>query len=325
MTVFIFLFIILYYCVVHGDSIILIEMATDAQLEAQRLVSISLSKMAQSRTQRTGISLHKSLLVATVLQKARFLCMEEVFRMVHSSPPYQNNNLHNSESQCYDFDDDDHLVALTPEEAGITNHTTNLVSYPDVNDNGEACSQNFTKHELSSEYEKENLPPEAPTYFDLDKGPRDQCFRERSTTVTSSSSSSYCRNLKRRRAVYDPETEEAIQSILPKKTKMLSFDSDGEDSVFTDDDDDNAFLNDDNGDGSKSMDIDRITSLVSIFSFGGMTPASSAVNINESSSSSSGSNSYGNLTRSSSTPDLCSAQAKENGSIQQRPFIAMTV
>lgn len=303
-------------------------MATDTQLEAQRLVSISLSKMAQSRTQRTGISLHKSLLVATVLQKARFLCMEEVFRMVHSTPSYQNNMNNNIEEPCYDFDDEENLVGLTPEEAGIANPS--ILGYSDLNEeNSDPCTPNCPRHEATSDSDKENLAPEGPTYFDLDKAPRDQCFRERSTTITSSSSSSYYRNLKRRRAVCDSETEEAVQSILPKKTRTLSFDSDCEDSVFGDDD---SFLNEDSssGDddlnGSKAMDIDRITSLVSIFSFGGMTPSSSTNSLSEcSSSSSSGSNSYGNLTRSSSTPDLCSAQAKEPGSIQQRPFIAMTV
>lgn len=297
-------------------------MATDTQLEAQRLVSISLSKMAQSRTQRTGISLHKSLLVATVLQKARFLCMEEVFRMVHASPPYQNNNLSYNDNQCYDFEDD-HLIGLTPEEAGITDQHSNYIEYSGV-DEEEPCSQNFSRHELSSDFDKENLAPEAPTYFDLDKG-RDQCFRERSSSISSSSSSSYCKNLKRRRAVCDSETEEAIQSMVPKKTRTLSFDSDCDDSVFSDDD---SFLSDDSGDEScKSMDIDRITSLVSIFSFGGMTPSTSVVNVSETSSSVSNNNNsaYSNLTRSSSAPDLCSAQAKENGSLQQRPFIAMTV
>lgn len=307
-------------------------MATDTQLEAQRLVSISLSKMAQSRTQRTGISLHKSLLVATVLQKARFLCMEEVFRMVHSTASYQNNYANNNiEEPCYDFDDEDSLIGLTPEEAGIANADSVILGYSDLNDEDEtdACTQNYSKPNLTSICDKENLAPEGPTYFDLDKSPKDQVFRERSSSITYSQSSSYCKNLKRRRAVCDSETEEAVQSILPKKTRIHSFDSDCEDSVFSDDD---SFLNDDSssddGDlsGSKSMDIDRITSLVSIFSFGGMAPSSSAGNSNEcSSSSSNGTNSFGGLARSSSSPDLCSAQAKETGSIQQSPFIAMTV
>ncbi len=175
-------------------------MATTTQLEAQHLVSISLSKMAQSRTQRTGISLHKSLLVATVLQKARYLCMEEVFRMVHTSPVYQNNNsitYNNNEDQCYQFEDDDHLVGLTPEEAGIGDQSPSL----EYRNGDEGSYSSLTRHD--SEYNKENQAPEAPTYFDLDKGPREQCFRERSTTITSSSSSTYCRNLKRRRVVCD--------------------------------------------------------------------------------------------------------------------------
>lgn len=287
-------------------------MATDTQLEAQRLVSISLTKMAQSRTQRTGISLHKSLLVATVLQKARYLCMEEVFRMVHSSPVYQQHAI--DEQQCYDFDDDEeHLIALTPEEAGIA---TPEPTFPAEGDFGP-----------TDDYDKENLAPEAPTYFDLDKAPRDQCFRERSTSISSSSAASYCKNLKRRRAACDSETEEAVQSILPKKTRTLSFDSDCDDSVFGDDD---PFLgaeggavfvgSEDDDIGSKSMDIDRITSLVSIFSFGGMTPATSSQNLADAAAPANYS-----LTRSSSTPDLCSAQAKETDSLQQRPYLAMTV
>lgn len=40
--------------------------------EAQRLISISLAKIASSRCVRGGVSLHKNLLVATVLQKARY-------------------------------------------------------------------------------------------------------------------------------------------------------------------------------------------------------------------------------------------------------------
>ncbi|XP_065200606.1 uncharacterized protein LOC135831782 [Planococcus citri] len=306
-------------------------MATDTQLEAQRLVSISLSKMAQSRTQRTGISLHKSLLVATVLQKARFLCMEEVFRMVHSTAPYQNNyNNDNIEEPSYDFDDEESLIGLTPEEAGITNQDSVILGYSELSgeDETDASTQNDSKQNAASICDKENLAPEGPTYFDLDKSPKDQVFRDRSSSITYSQSSSYCKSLKRRRAVCDSETEEAVQSILPKKTRIHSFDSDCEDLVFSDDDqfsnDDNCSVDDDLS-GAKSMDIDRITSLVSIFSFGGISSSSSTINSNECSSSNSNSNSFGGLTRSSSTPDLCSAQAKESGTIQQSPFIAMTV
>lgn len=58
-----------------------IAMAT----EAQRLISISLSKIAQSRASRGGVSLHKNLLVATVLHKARYVFMEEAYQMVQKA------------------------------------------------------------------------------------------------------------------------------------------------------------------------------------------------------------------------------------------------
>jgi len=45
--------------------------------EAQRLISVSLTKIAASRQQRGGISLHRNLLVASVLYKARALLIME--------------------------------------------------------------------------------------------------------------------------------------------------------------------------------------------------------------------------------------------------------
>jgi len=50
-----------------------------ATVETQRLISVSLGKIAQSRGQRGGINLHKNLLVATVLHKARAAYMIETF------------------------------------------------------------------------------------------------------------------------------------------------------------------------------------------------------------------------------------------------------
>lgn len=266
-------------------------MATDAQ----RLISISLTKIAQSRSQRGGVSLHKNLLVATVLQKARYIFMEETYHMVHSPTPYS--------TQDYASYDEDNLVALTAEEAGIAPST----SEPSQDAAGDMT---FLQPPSScvrcpdQDADKENHAPapfcpqtgEAPTYLDLDKAPREQSvviLRERSSSPSSSCSSTRC--LKRRRAVAEWETEEAVLSILPKRPKTTTDD----DSVFLDD---STLLSDCEEDtGATTMEIDRITSLVSIFSFGGQ------------------------LTRSTSTPDLCSAQAKEADSLTQRPFLAMTV
>lgn len=48
-------------------------------METQRLISVSLGKIAQSRGQRGGINLHRNLLVATVLHKARTAYMIESY------------------------------------------------------------------------------------------------------------------------------------------------------------------------------------------------------------------------------------------------------
>jgi hypothetical protein len=73
--------------------------------------------------------------------------------------------------------------------------------------------------------------------------------------------------------------------------------------------------------GSTTMEIDRITSLVSIFSFGNLAGNVAAVAADMSAGAG-----IGKLTRSVSTPDLCSSQAKEGVDVlQQRPFLAMTV
>lgn len=56
-------------------------------MEAQKLISISLGKMAASRVNKSGSSLHKSLLVASVLQRARNVFLEENYHNYHFRGP----------------------------------------------------------------------------------------------------------------------------------------------------------------------------------------------------------------------------------------------
>lgn len=358
---FVGLIIVLYFVL-----IISVVMAT----EAQRLISISLTKIAQSRAQRGGVSLHKNLLVATVLQKARYIFMEEAYHMVQSQQGGANggyvttaatipqNQQHEEYEQNYD---DEGLVAVTPEEAGIgsSQQTTpeSEQASPGVNPIQEflepsascgRCVDNAPSRP-TCEDDKENQTPslyhtnsptsqsDLPTYLDLDKAPTrgDSVLRDRSN-ATSTCSSTRC--LKRRRAVAEWETEEAISSILPKRAKTSACcGGEGDDSVFLDDaalladcvatggveddDDDDGVQEEEEEKGSTTMEIDRITSLVSIFSFGSLTGNAAAVAADMSAGAG-----IGKLTRSVSTPDLCSAQAKEGVDVlQQRPFLAMTV
>ncbi|KAJ9584671.1 hypothetical protein L9F63_020974 [Diploptera punctata] len=307
--------------------------------EAQRLISISLTKIAQSRAQRGGVSLHKNLLVATVLQKARYIFMEEAYHMVHSQQASNNSGYatsiaastpqdHQQNEEYEQSYDDESLVALTPEEAGISSSQQNT---PD----SEEASSGVNLQPF--------LPPPAPcvrctdsisplTPYEDDKEnqtPADSVILRDRSNATSTCVSTRC--LKRRRAVAEWETEEAVSSILPKRAKTAAAccsGGEGDDSVFLDDaalladcvvtcSDEEEDDNQDDDDKGSTMEIDRITSLVSIFSFGTINPNTTDMSTGAS---------IGKLTRSVSTPDLCSAQAKEGVDVlQQRPFLAMTV
>lgn len=270
-----------------------------AASEAQRLYSISLSKIARSRTVRGGISLHKNLLVATVLQKARFqIYMEDVQQLWSSG----------SESAAKEETPESVEDLLPSEEEFLqpASPAADLIPFQEPEDTGS---------------DKENC---LPTYLDLDSRVREtgqptiNVLREIKPTNSESQQS----NLKRRKAVSEWETEEAILSILPKKSKSCpSSEESGVADLFNEYDSSSSSSDesDDQDDASTTMEIDRITSLVSIFSFGSLASLDGA---------SSGSAPPAKLTRTVSTPDLCSAQAKEqmSDSMQQRSgFIAMTV
>jgi len=303
-------------------------MATDAQ----RLITLSLTKIAQSRSQRGGVSLHKNLLVATVLQKARFIFMEEAFNMVNGpSTSIGGYSIATTpEVQEYNYIDEDNLVGLTNEETEVGSVSSSQQSShtePEASDlHFLQSSTTYVRCQDALEANKENHAPspfclqtgETLTYIDLDKAPREQSvviLRERSCPST--------RCLKRRRAVAEWETEEAVLSILPKRHKLGLEQDTSDDSVFVEDPSAVSDCHSTSSEGvvSTTMEIDRITSLVSIFSFGGLSAGTSGrvMELNTSSG-------LGKLTRSTSTPDLCSAQAKESvDALQQRPFLAMTV
>lgn len=303
--------------------------------EAQRLIGISLAKIAQSRCCRGGVSLHKNLLVATVLQKARFIFMEEAYHVVHGHY-LQANKFLEPDIDVRDSETDQGIDDCELDDI-LDGPSSSIGKDEDSEDSEELC-------------DKENSPPDTSsvsglTYLDLDVNKI-----QRSTTTQANNNSNFSNessNNKRRREISEWETEEAVLSILPKKIKSESVSSDCSDDSDTDsiyNDDDSVFLSneaatnlsmnvsrqledevnnninnnnnnnnnntnvasneDDTLQNGPSMEgIDRITSLVSIFSFG-------------------------NLTRSVSTPDLCSAQAKDSNSessISQRTYLAMTV
>lgn len=294
----------------------------DTMAEAQRLIGISLAKIAQSRVCRGGVSLHKNLLVATVLQKARYIFMEEAYHIVHGHYLQQN--------KCMELEMEKQrnaaAAAAAAAAASVNNVDDESCSESEDSDESESYASSENNDESDNE-DKENSPPSltdergdedssSVSYFDLDV---------KKVEKTSSENSN-----KRRREATEWETEEAIQSILPKRLKTDSESSADENSKTSQESADatsnaeacslaesvnNQLEAEDlscrQADGTLTHtpsveSIDRITSLVSIFSFG-------------------------NLSRSVSTPDFCAAQAKDTDSTltqlqhTQRGYLTMTV
>ncbi|CAH1368328.1 unnamed protein product, partial [Tenebrio molitor] len=187
--------------------------------------------------------------------------MEEAYNMVHYQPP--------APVQARPVPEEE-LIGLTAEEAaGLPDNVQESASGDSFQDflqpSCVKCAENQNK---------ENHPPYSSselTYLDLDKSS----------------------NVLRERTVAEWETEEAVQSILPKRSKQEE-EEEQNDSVFLDDATtlSDAVSKEVETERGSAMEIDRITSLVSIFSF----------SMGES-----------KLNRSVSTPDLCSAQAKDAG------------
>lgn len=235
--------------------------------EAHKLINISLGKIAASRSGRTGASLHKSLLVASVLHKARFVYLEEA----------HNYNYH---------------------------HTI-------------FCPPQGQPEEFAPE------PPRAPTPLpEVTVTPVEQTDRValneecKARLEDSDDSSDYVHPSRKRRRVSDQETEAAVSSILPKRLKS-EVDSEQQQQQCSD-----CYFKDRGGDDKAmcscgfevaacrcsersaeddvcSMEVDHITSLVSIFSFN-------------------------HQQQQQQSADLCSTQAHQQADAVGPPVLALT-
>lgn len=228
--------------------------------EAQRLISISLAKIAASRCVRGGVSLHKNLLVATVLQKARYIFMEEAFHMVHGTYLNQANSkfiqqlreqerIEDELRYCErgDLDDDDdtsNSVAPSLDDSDLDIFSSPISASENLNflnesttttsssNTREASSNHLNKFSTCS---KESSNPSLTStsssssassstdliYLDLDINNRVKPQDiDMDDCCSNGSSSSSISGQKRRHCDSDFETEEAILSILPKSKQI---------------------------------------------------------------------------------------------------------
>lgn len=221
--------------------------------EAQRLISISLAKIAASRCVRGGVSLHKNLLVATVLQKARYIFMEEAFHMVHGSYLNQANSkfiqqlreqeqleheLRQHDKECEE-EDDASTSSLDDSELDIfsSSHIDSSDSLSFLNDSSKETGNINKQQQHFNKSTKESNPSLASTsnsspsdliYLDLDVNKVKSQDDEQNFNINGSNSIS---GQKRRLSFSDYESEDAIMTILPKTKQIKLNNNNDEDDV----------------------------------------------------------------------------------------------
>lgn len=321
--------------------------------EVQRIIGLSLSKIQMGRNQRGGLPLHKNLLVATVLNKARDLYMQETMYMNYrlmacgqfnqedqedmedDDTPDTEDYEEDSESDVEDDNDSSTSKDYAKDFVGpscvpslATASTTTKVEA-----DAEACAVTAVTSAPVTTKNSIEPPPETPCVITNDEGfidesdcdcdarnfcedgenrvPFQYCFScapfhpsngrgptlvgpqlPNSTTCAvaqpvaqepedkliydmdskstqNQSATTTAMTVKRKRQVSSEETEDAVNSILPKKRRD-SCASEGQnldDSGFQEDE--KVFHPAFRGQGpNNGMEVDQITSLVSIFSFG---------------------------------------------------------
>jgi len=163
-------------------------MYSPVSLEAQKLITMSIGKINASRVTRAGNSLHKSLLVASVLQRARNVYLDEERERSLRYP------------QC----------PPSPPQVTVTPVTPSHTSPSENSDCGDKESNVFECSGVSERVgvmgaEGSNITKTTTT----------------TTTVTSlSNTTTTCTSTSRkRRRVSEQETAAAVSSILPKRLR----------------------------------------------------------------------------------------------------------
>lgn len=322
--------------------------------EVQRIIGLSLSKIQMGRNQRGGLPLHKNLLVATVLNKARDVYMQETMYMNYRLMACGQFNQEDQEDMedddtpdTEDYEEDSESDVEDDNESSASKDYAKEFVGPScvpslatastttkVEADAEACAVTAVTSAPVTTKNSIEPPPVTPCAITNDEGfidesdcdcdarnfcedgenrvPFQYCFScapfhpsngrgptlvgpqlPNSTTCAvaqpvaqepedkliydmdskstqNQSATTTTMTVKRKRQVSSEETEDAINSILPKKRRD-SCASEGQnldDSGFQEEDE-KVFHPAFRGQGpNNGMEVDQITSLVSIFSFG---------------------------------------------------------
>lgn len=286
--------------------------------EAQRLINISLEKIASYRSQRGSSNLHKNVLVANVLRRVRTTTVErEPFCQVSNEnltpQEYMNDREDITCSECSDeAKPNDVLCRLAVHAGDVTkSHGNNDVSdflVEDLKEN--ELPNNVTNYSTTNDINK--------------KLPSDSIMTIRNLKRRQSMTSEDCISVKRRK---DCISDESMRWRVTRRLSVSDCDVDSETESNLDS------VNDQECNDSP-MDVEQICGLVSVFrsSFQGLGYFGSAtteqINTRESNSYSTTkteNRQNSSLRRGLSLPDLCAKQVSRQPFKMCSPALALTV
>lgn len=248
--------------------------------EAQRLIAMSLGKIAMSRQQRGGINLHKNLLVASVLHKARTTYMMDNFQTLLANKRAQAEREAAAkmivEPQCEKKSTEKSTMETSYQSRGVTDcNKANVNGVPhgecpetrnnDVNDkeNSIPAKENRlentenTSCENSDIYDKKSNQRDIINNTPVVTGKLPLSQNNGNTNYVSQLSACRCAGSKRRRSFVDCDSV-----TEPKKPRYE------EDCENSESDSDYESDTDDNFENMQTTESGQVKSLVDIFSSG---------------------------------------------------------
>ncbi|XP_074655302.1 uncharacterized protein LOC141908914 [Tubulanus polymorphus] len=227
-------------------------------VEAQRVIAVSLGKIASSRQKRTGVDLHKNLLVSGVLQKARSQLMIETYRAAVQAQQQKEIVLKQAP-----------VEELTP------------IEHEEMEDKENAPPAVYESDSDSDEFGDDDCfePPASCQEDELSNRSNDNALEAKDVNILEIGALPTCGKCVKRRHSDIGEWEE--ENLTPvKKTKCSEYDYDSE-------------CDENSPKEYTELEVPQLSSLVTIFNTGftGLVNNMSSINNNTDSSSISSNNS----------------------------------
>jgi len=261
-------------------------MYSPVSLEAQKLITMSIGKINASRVTRAGNSLHKSLLVASVLQRARNVYLDEErerslrYPQCPPSPPQvtvtpvtpshtspsENSDCGEKESNMFECSGvSERVGVMSAEGSNITKTTTTTTTVTSLSNTTTTCTSTSRKRRRVSEQETaaavSSILPKR-----LRREDDEECPEMTPLPYTTADDDVATTPLRQttsptHRDSPAPSTEDPTPSSSEEELSASSEDSDSDEDSASDTSTSSS------GDEDNEMQVDQLTSLVSYFSF----------------------------------------------------------